>query len=147
MTFPKARLAVSFLLFVGWLGFLLYLVVDSRMPILSKPQFLGAQLFVVAEVEGTKPSEITVDEVIWSNDPANADMLVKKPIQILGAADWTQGIGYDGPGKYLLPLVKSAAGSYLVAPLPRTAQTPEIRIYPWTAGLRGQVMEIVTSRK
>ena len=56
--------------------------------------------------------------------------------------------GYVGPGKYLLPLLKTADGSFLVAPLPKTAaQTPEIRIYPWTPKLREQVDELVKSRQ
>jgi hypothetical protein len=144
MTFPRARLAVSAILFVGWLGFLLYLVIDSPTVILSRPQFLGAQLFVVADIAGTKPAGITIDELLWSNNPADAEKLVKKQIQILGAADWTRGVGYEGPGKYLLPLVRTGQGSFLVATLPNSVT---IRIYPWTPKLREQVEEIVQSRK
>src|SRR5437667_151918 len=50
MTFPKARLVVAACLFLGWLGFLFYLVVNARTVVLSKPQFLIAQAFVVVDV-------------------------------------------------------------------------------------------------
>jgi hypothetical protein len=103
-----------------------------------------AQLVVVADI-GDGPGPVVVDEVLWSADPG-ANRLVEQPIRVVGIAELTPAQGYHGPGKYLLPLVKSPGGSYLVEPLPRVAPTPEILIYPWTRGLRGQVDAIVKSR-
>jgi hypothetical protein len=147
MTFPKARLVVSAALFVGWLGFLLYLVIDSPSVILSRPQFLQAQLIVVAEVGGGQPEPIVVKEVLWSNDPVGDAKLVNQHVRIPGIAEWRRKDGYEGSGQYLLPLIRTAPGSYQVAALPNMAQAPEIRVYPWTPRLREQVEAIVKSRK
>jgi hypothetical protein len=150
MTFPKARLAVSAVLFVGWLGFLFYLVVDSPSVILSRPQFLQAQLFVVAQIgggQGDKAEQIVIKEILWTSDLAGDAKLVDQQVSIPGVAECVREDGYEGPGLYLLPLVKMANGSFRIAPLPTMAQTPAIRIYPWTPRLREQVEAIVQSRK
>lgn len=143
MNHPKARLAISALLFLGWLGFLLYLVVDSRTVILSRPQFLVAQVIVVADL-GAGPGPAVVEEVLWPADRAN-ERLVNQPIRIAGIAGLADKQGYGGPGKYLLPLMKTMTGSYQIAPLPGPA--PEARIYAWTPRLREQVDEIIQARK
>src|SRR5947207_852609 len=136
MTFPKARLAVSALLLIGWLGFLLYLVIESRTITLSKPQFLDprVKLYVVIELReeaGRPDPEVKVDEVLWSATPADAQ-LVKKELRLKDLPELGKAHGYLGPGKYLAPLIKSAPRTFLIAPLPRTAALPDVRIYPWT---------------
>src|SRR2546426_1012264 len=71
MTFPKARLVVSACLFMGWLGFLAYLVAESRTIVLSKPQFLVAKLYVVVDVrdkDDRANPDVTVEKILWPND-------------------------------------------------------------------------------
>lgn len=143
MTFPKARLVVSACLLLGWLGFLFYLVLESNTVILSKPQFAIAQVFVVAQVrdrDGRPDPRVTVEEVIWPGDPASS-ALVKTELRLAGLAETV--VGYEGPGAYLMPLLKGTGG-YRIAPLP--APTAEVRIYPWNAGTQAQVNELVKSQ-
>jgi hypothetical protein len=150
MTFPKARLVVSACLFVGWLGFLLFLVLDTNTIILSRPQFLIAQTYAVVELHdgaaGKPDPMVLIDEVIWSADPAD-EGLVKKQVRIPGVAVCGPDEGYAGPGQYLLPLLKTSRGAYVITPMPKTAHTPEIRIYPWTPGMRSQVEDLIASKK
>ena len=52
MVFPKARVGVAAALFVGWLSFLLYLVIVTRDPIIvSRPQILVSNLCILAKIE------------------------------------------------------------------------------------------------
>src|SRR5207247_69590 len=107
MTFPKARLFVSGALFIGWLGFLLYLVIDSRTIVLSQPQFLSAQVYVVVEVSnaGGKPDpDVTIEEVLWAADAPDKQL---KKLHLPELAACGKAEGYRGAGKYLLPLVRS----------------------------------------
>src|SRR5690349_3751792 len=108
MTFPKARLVVSAILFLGWLGFLLYLVLDSSTIILSRPQFLIAQVYVIAEMsddtKGVDP-RVKIDEVLWSADPKDAK-LTSQTIVLPELTLATKDHGWEGPGKYILPLQK-----------------------------------------
>ncbi len=143
MTFPKARLAVSAALFLSWLAFLFYLVVTARSIVLSQPQFLIAQSYVVVEVrdQGGRPDpDVTVAEVLWAAERAD-HQLTKLHLPDLAAC--TKANGYRGEGKYLLPLVKSATVPFAIAPLPRLE---EIRIYPWTPDTRVQVEKIIAAK-
>ena len=143
MTFPRVRLFVSAALFLGWLAFLLYLVIDSRKIVLSQPQFLSAQLYVVVEVEdvgGTASPDVLVDQVLWTSDPSEKQ-LRKLHLPDLAACGKSQG--YRGAGKYVLPLIKSHLTPFRVAPIPRLE---EIRIYSWTPDVRVQVERLIVSR-
>jgi hypothetical protein len=106
MTFPRARLAVAATLFILWLLYLLSLVIVSRHTIvLSRPQFLVADLSVLAEVkdDGGKPSpDVTIRAVYWSIDPRDS-ALVDTPTTIANLPFAVEQ-GYDGPGLYILPL-------------------------------------------
>jgi hypothetical protein len=106
MTFPKARMWVSGLLFLAWLGYLLTLVLISRHEIvLSRPQFLVAGLCVLAEVaddNGVPSREATILEVLWSAGPADTKLKGEK-VTVANLAD-AGPQGYIGPGKYFLPL-------------------------------------------
>ena len=49
------RLAVSAILFAGWIGYLAFLAATTTEPtVLSRPQFLAADLYVVAELGPTR---------------------------------------------------------------------------------------------
>lgn len=115
MTFPKARLAVAACLFIGWLLFLAFLVFNARTVILSKPQFLIAQAYVVVQAKqsGNRADpNVEVVETLWTARPI-ADQLT-----IPELAGMSNAQGFAGPGKYLLPLVR-INDSWHVAPLPR----------------------------
>ncbi|MBM3993829.1 MAG: hypothetical protein FJ303_06710 [Planctomycetes bacterium] len=119
MTFPRARVAVAALLLLGWLGFLLYLVIDSPRVILSTPQFLLAEAYVVASVSDANgaPSEVvTVDEVLWAKSD-ELSRLAKKTVRLADLFGCGKSSGYVGAGKYVLPLRKSY-GALEITPIP-----------------------------
>jgi hypothetical protein len=151
MTFPKARVVVSGLLFVAWLGYLSYLVAVTRETIvLSRPQILVSNLCVLAKLEernGRPAPEAQLTEVLWA--AANADALRGQTLTIANLADVDKELGWTGPGEYLLPLTKRILGkevSYEVTALPRTPEFParahDIRIYRATADVLRQFHEL-----
>jgi hypothetical protein len=122
MVFPKARLAASAALFLAWIGFLLYLVVRTREPvILSRPQLVVSSLVVVADVDENECRPlpfVSVKKVAWARDPADAKLAGTR-ITVEGLADCQKEQGWDGPGAYILPLTKREGNSaYEVTPLP-----------------------------
>jgi hypothetical protein len=125
MTFPKARLAVSAALFVSWLGFLGYLVYTSSKVVLSRPQFMIAQLYVVADVRadagnGALASEIAIEDVVWSARKSDA-LLVNTKIILPEISACGKKQGNRGPGKYLLPLQRTMGGDFELASVPQLA--------------------------
>jgi hypothetical protein len=109
MTFPRARLVVSALLFVGWLGFLFYLVLESwQTVVLSRPQLLVSDLCVIADIgaDGAAPDpHIKVRELVWGEGEKDRKLegqsiLVPNLIDVGGAQ------GYRGPGTYIVPLTR-----------------------------------------
>jgi hypothetical protein len=53
----RVRLAVCALLFLGWIGWLVYLSATTTRPVvLSRPQFLAADLYVIAELREGRSS-------------------------------------------------------------------------------------------
>jgi hypothetical protein len=110
-----ARLMVCVILFAAWMGWLAYLAATAAQPIvLSRPQFLVSTLDVIAEVDQIEPgSEITVREVHWPD--ADRAKLQDKRIKVVNLADCT---GWNGPGLYILPLMRSGKEAYQVAPQP-----------------------------
>lgn len=124
MVFPKARLVVSGVLFLSWIGFLLYLVLRTRDPvILSRPQFLVAPLQLIAQVDekdGKASATVTVESVGYAADPED-EKLAGKQIVVEGLPDCGPRQGWAGAGSYLLPLTKEKVGRshvFLVTPLP-----------------------------
>jgi hypothetical protein len=107
MTFPRVRLTVSAILFVAWLLYLLSLVIVSRHTIvLSRPQFLVADLTAIAEVsdDNGKPSPKVKVHPFASRDPDD-EKLDGQTIAIANLPDAAEQ-GYAGPGSYILPLRK-----------------------------------------
>jgi hypothetical protein len=145
MTFPKARLAVAFCLFVGWLGFLGLLVFQSRnLVVLSRPQFLIAQMYVVVEVRddrGKPDPDVIIEEVLWVAEPVDAALT---KLQLVDLPECDPAHGYRGAGKYLLPLVKSKEPRFQIARIPQGAH--EKRIYPWTPDARAQVDQLIAAK-
>jgi hypothetical protein len=135
-----ALLAVAAGLFAAWIGYLAFLALTTRHPpiVLSRPQFLVADLWVIAEVDDLN-GPVKVVEVAY----ARREVLAKAPkpgavIEVKNLAeckkDWTQ------PGAYILPLV-AADKLYQVPPIPRSPgyNSGPPRIYPDTPETREQL--------
>lgn len=114
MTFPRARLAVSAALFLGWLGFLAYLVFNTSDIVLSRPQFLLAQVVAVGEIPAGS-TQVRITDVLWAAHDSDRK-LVDQTLDLPEVAD---AVHARGPGVYLLPLQKLADGRFEIAPLPR----------------------------
>ena len=124
MVFPKARLVVAALLFVAWLGFLAYLVLQTRdLIVVSRPQILVSQLCILAQVDdnhGRPSRDISVAEVLWS-ESARDSALAGRHVALVDLPDIGAEQGYGGAGTYLIPLIKlkgEAGDDYRVTPLP-----------------------------
>jgi hypothetical protein len=82
------RLVLSAVLFAAWIGYLAYLALTTTDPIvLSRPQFLDADLYVVADVPADPAASdypagiVSVKEVIWAR---NAEDRQLKTIEVAG---------------------------------------------------------------
>src|SRR5437016_5943966 len=137
MMWRRAWLAVTTILFLGWLNWLAYLAITTAHPIvLSRPQLLASTLDVIAEVnadkEGRPNAHVTVREVHWppGNKPGAGTIL--EVTNLARCENW------DKPGLYILPLVPldDGTGRYEVASIPASpgfeAWPPRARIYPLT---------------
>ena len=147
----RVRLAVSALLFVGWIGWLAYLAATTTRPVvLSRPQFLAADLYVIADVRAnpTDPKvpapQVTIKQVIWPSAAARDLDGKELPVKNLPLSGEAQG--WKGPGEYILPLSKD----YQVTAIPRSpGYRPEregsfpVRIYEATAGARRELQDLV----
>lgn len=117
MKFARLRLVVAALLFAGWIGWLAYLALTSSRPrLLSRPQFLVSQLDVVAVLKagdhGPSP-DVQVEEIYWSSLPPQE----LRSTRVSNLSRLTAEDGWEGPGRYLLPLVKEH-DHYRVASIP-----------------------------
>jgi hypothetical protein len=150
MVFPRARLVVSACLFIAWLCFLLYLVVQNQhMIVLSRPQFLAAPLCIIADVrdtEGRPDPKVVVTELIWSH--RKNGLKQKEAIEVKNLSKLSSADNYQGAGKYILPLVplgKEGERGYELVPIPGMAveKTP---IYPLNDTTEKQLEEITRLR-
>jgi hypothetical protein len=124
----RVRLAVCALLFLGWIGWLVYLSLTTTRPVvLSRPQFLAADLYVIADLTaapddaGAPAERIGVSEVVWPS-VVSADYN-GKPLEVKNLPLSGPARGWTGPGTYILPLTRMARGkevAYLVTPIPRS---------------------------
>ena len=133
------RLIVAASLFAGWIGYLAYLAATTRHPVvLSRPQFLISNLDVIAEVEiADGAPHLTVTKVHWP--PQDAAEFEGKAITL--TTDLRDCPGWQGPGTYILPLMRDAKGSYQVAPIPPSPGYEDHKrpIYPATSEAQQQL--------
>lgn len=151
--FPRARLAVAAVLFVGWLGILLMLVLKTRDPvILSRPQLLVSNVVIVAQVQDRQGADatVTVKEILWSADTDDA-LAVGEAIEVQNLTGTPSG--WQGAQQYILPLIKSKSAtgvSYQLTPLPivpgyhpkADPDVRDVRVYPVTADALAQWREL-----
>ena len=141
------RLLVAALLFAGWVGYLVYLVVTTAPLVLSRPQILVSDLDVVAEVKSTSAKDpVKIVTVLYPDSEkglegkeitvTNLDQC--KPLPRADQKEVEVRPDYSGPGQYLLPLRKVGDGpDYEVVPTPASPGYPPNglrlgppRIYP-----------------
>jgi hypothetical protein len=138
MTRRRWLLVLAAGLFAGWILYLAYLALPPHRPIvLSRPQFLVADLWVIADVDDLD-RPVKVVEVPYARGEApekGATIAVGNLAQC--KEDW------KGSGRYILPLVREGT-AYQVAATPRSPggpgpDVPRVHIYPDTPETRGQL--------
>jgi hypothetical protein len=153
MKSARLRLILAAGAFLTWIGWLIYLAATTTRPIvLSRPQFLQADLDVIAElaeVENHPDPKVRVVEVYWPKD-ARDKPLGHIPVPELSELDKHQG--YSGPGRYILPLQKATADKTVHFHLARIPRSPgyrarsgsanRYRIYPDNSETRSQLEKI-----
>ncbi len=166
----RVRLTVAAILFLGWIGWLAYLAATTTRPVvLSRPQFLAADLYAIATLKrgpddaDLPAEEATVQQVVWSkdNDDLEGKTIVVKNLIVVKTvmkgdppqAESTQEPteGWAGPGVYLIPLTrKTQLGQsvYEVTRIPRSPGYPSrdvlgpARIYPATPVARRELQDL-----
>jgi hypothetical protein len=147
--------AVGFLvltaaLFLGWIGWLAYLVATARPPVvLSRPQFLASTVDVIgwvdARPDGRPNPEVRVREVHWPPEGPEKG-LTDTTITVHDLPERAEE-GWTGPNFYILPLVKDGK-DYRVARIPRSpgfeadTQGGRPRIYQETSQTHCQLEEV-----
>lgn len=150
---PRTRFYLALVGFLGWVSYLGYLVALTRDPvILSRPQFLPANLYVLAQIPGDEnPRDaITLTHVPWSADGLGSE-LVGKIVEVKPLSFLTASHGWRGAGIYILPLLKKLDGTYYLTPTPPSPgygppPMDRYRIYPDTPASRRQLDEIVAKK-
>jgi hypothetical protein len=134
-------LALAAGLFAAWIFYLATLALTTSHPtVLSRPQFLVADLWVIADVDDLdKP--VTVVEAPFA---VKGDAPEKGTKIELGNLSMSKDV-WKGPGHYLVPLSR-AGDRYYVTPVPRSPgyppekmTLPPVRIYPDTPETRAQL--------
>lgn len=122
----RLRLTVAVLLFLGWIGYLGYLVATTRDPVvLSRSQLLVSDLVVLAEVQGSVEApqpRVKVIEVPFARVKEDRQ-LAGNELLLSDLPDSSTAQGWAGPGTYLLPLRRREILKkvrYEVASLPPT---------------------------
>src|SRR5262245_23972414 len=105
MSSARLRLGVAAAVFAAWVGFLGYLALTTTRPVvLSRPQFLAAEAYVLAELQATDKGEpsvhVRVKEVFWSKDGAGP----KGELTVSNLPGSPTIQGWNGPGEYVLAL-------------------------------------------
>jgi hypothetical protein len=158
MKSPRIQLAVAASLFALWIGWLVYLAITTVRPmVLSRPQFLVAQLYVVAELkEGTSSSEpsseVVVREVLWTQDSEDRKLTEKPSLHIANLPKVSERFGWRGASAYILALTKKSeerGPTYQVTAIPRSPgyipdpQAPALPIYRATPETLRQARDLV----
>src|SRR5437868_6811315 len=113
MGFAKARLFLAVLALFAWIGYIAYeALAYGRFPVVSQAQLLVSTLDVIADVgaDGDWRAEPTVHvlEVHWP--PGKRDLAGKD----LTVTNLSAATGFQGPGRYILPLIGGEQGRYQV---------------------------------
>lgn len=157
MQAARIRLLIAVVLFVSWLGWLGWLAATASDEIvLSRPQMLVASAQVIAELtpQAAEPVPrpiVVITEVAWATGQAKhlqaGDTITITNLDRCGPAQ-----GWNGRGRYILPLSKTRGGyvitpippspGYLAFPHPGSRYDPRLRIYPATPHTERQLQAI-----
>jgi hypothetical protein len=154
MKAARIRLVVAAILLFAWLGYLGYLVLYERHPVVvSRSQIMASTHFVLAEVrvgaDGLPMPNVEVKEDLRpSGVPLSGTIKVRniREARIGGGAE-----AFKDPGPYLLMLSKADDG-FELTPSPRSAGherpgRPQPWAYRWDAkGVREQFEALVPKR-
>ncbi len=147
MNGARWRLVLAATGFLAWIGWLAYLAATTTRPVvLSRPQFLQADYWVIANLSGDEEhpdARAKVVEVFWSRKkPRNK----REHINVSNLPEMRKRNGWQGPGQYILPLEKikgTSAGRFQIVPIPPSPgyQPPssEVRLYLDDKETRGQL--------
>jgi hypothetical protein len=159
------RLVLTASLFVGWLGYLGYLVATRPLTasgtplVLSRPQIMVSPIDIVADVSNPL-GRVTVVTVVQILHPADSPIKVGDKVKVLdldSCRPLTRRVNekpqddFAGPGRYLIPLrpSKPEEGAYEVVPIPtspgfdaRRMEVLGVRIYPFTDEAAAQYRRI-----
>jgi hypothetical protein len=155
MMMARLRLVLAASLFAAWIGWLVYLATTTTHPVvLSRPQFLDSDLDVIAKVNGDadhpQPT-ITEVEVVWARSRRDGKLTA---LTVAGLADLSKKDGWQGPGRYILPLRKTEGEIGTTYKLAGVGSSPgfpshaagegaaRLRIYPDRPETREQLQEI-----
>ncbi len=154
-----AALLAAWLVYLGWLAFTRPLQAPGYPLVVSRPQVLVSELDVIGEVEEVapegKPTKVKVVEVLSAAEGVvvkAGDVLEVDGLPECRPVKRGQEVPDDcpGPGKYLMPLRRSAAppGRYEVCPVPASPGfrpspfEPVRRVYRADAETRAQYARI-----
>jgi hypothetical protein len=128
------RLAVTTALFVLWISYLAYLAATTTEPVvLERPQFLVADLYVIADVDAVNSAPLetaTVRKVVWAANSAdqNLDKIKVKNLPKCGVKKQPKDGGaldFPGRGEYILALSHTKEPNVFMVTLePRTPGFP-----------------------
>jgi len=154
MKWARLRLAIATLLLVGWLGYLGFLVIFERNPIVvSRSQVMASTQFILADVTINPADGLPNKMVTVVNDlrPLGQSLEGKqvtvwniKDARVAGTKD-----GFRSPGPYLLMLTKNSTDGFDLTPPPRAPGSdagirPKPWAYRWEApGVKEQFDELV----
>ena len=149
----RLRLILAAGLFITWIGFLAFLAATSTRPVvLSHSQFLTSEFDIIAQIkEGNHgpDSRVIVDEVSWPTQ--ENENLKDKEIAITNLPLIEKRDGWEGPGRYILPLKKTKADTFEVVSLPMSPGYEPLkshaRIYRVSSETLRQLQEIEMSKK
>ncbi len=169
MNLLAGRLVLTAALFVGWLGYLVYLVATRPLTatnaplVLSRPQIMTSRIDIVAEVKDPM-REVVIEQILFPPPgQGEAPIKVGDKIEILDL-DQCRPLprrpnektpeDFTTPGRYLIPLraSKRKIGAYEVEPIPTSPGfdakrmddlgVRPVRIYPATSEAIEQYLRI-----
>lgn len=144
MSFPRVRLYVAAALFIAWLGYLAFLVVNYRHPmVVSRSQWSAADTIVVAEVvldDMGKPSEeVSLVESLRGKD-------VAKTFRVPGLRDALPPTQQPFTETRRLLLLRAVpGGGYQIAETPPSPGDGVTRryVYPWSPEVERQARALL----
>jgi hypothetical protein len=138
-------LALAAGLFAVWIAYLAFLALTTSSPVvLSRPQFLVADLWVIGHVDDfDNTPTIQVNEVVYARPGLDGDKPAKDAKIEVSNLSRCKAEGMK-PGPYIMPLSREGQGFH-VTPVPRSPGGPvsaQFRVYADTPETRAQLRHL-----